>query len=141
MAVDLIRYHCPDYRFDWDSGKRRFGYCNYTYKTISLSKALVALNSEECVLDVILHEIAHAYVVLERGHGPLWRAKALALGSDGKACYDSKLVNTPPKPFIGTCPGCHKEVPAYRRKRLACRQCCNGTFDVKYLFTWKRNNS
>jgi predicted SprT family Zn-dependent metalloprotease len=50
------------YKFKFDNAKRRFGYCSYTDKEISLSKPLCEynLNNFYQINDTILHEIAHA---------------------------------------------------------------------------------
>ena len=66
------------YTFKFDHAKRRFGCCNYTRKTISLSKHLCEANLNQLhgkITDTILHELAHAFCVQlygmsdGRGHG------------------------------------------------------------------------
>ncbi len=75
-----------------DSALRRFGVCYYAKKRISLSRHLVALNSDEETLDTILHEIAHALAGPEAGHGLQWRTVASRLGADPKGVYDAEEV-------------------------------------------------
>ena len=75
-----------------DSALRRFGVCYHTKKRISLSRHLVALNSDEETLDTILHEIAHALAGPEAGHGLQWRTVASRIGADPKGVYDAEEV-------------------------------------------------
>jgi predicted SprT family Zn-dependent metalloprotease len=102
-AEEMIRYHIGTERgwtFQFDNAPRRFGYCHYTKKLISLSKKLTRLNSYEEVHNTILHEIAHALnfeIHDERGHGPNWVNIARSIGCDGLRCYSSTEVNIPPR--------------------------------------------
>lgn len=138
MATDLIRYYCPDYRFVFTSAKRTFGRCNYVTRTIGLSKGLATLNNEDQVLDTLLHEVAHAIAGAEARHGEQWKQTARSLGCAAKALYDSKVVVAVPRPFIGVCPGCQKQVTRYRRKRISCSKCGEGKFNPAYLFVWSK---
>ena len=136
MANDLISFYCPEYTFKWDRAKRRFGYCSWTKKKISLSQPLVSLNSEFEVLDCILHEIAHA-LAFHEDHNEKWKQVAKSIGCNGERCYDNNIVKTPSMPYTGLCPGCNKTVRAYRRTRIACKQCCNGRYQEIYRIIWK----
>ena len=64
----------------------------YSTKKVELSSQLVAINDEEVVKRVILHEIAHA-LTEGHGHDNVWREKLLELGGDGKRCYDRTDTN------------------------------------------------
>lgn len=75
-----------NWTFEFDYATRRFGLCDYSRKTISMSKLLVYLNSEDVVKDIILHEIAHA-LTPRAGHGPKWRIICEAIGCKPRACY------------------------------------------------------
>lgn len=147
MAVDLMRTHelrnttGEFWVFEFDNGKRRFGYCSYRERKISLSRVLVRLNDENRVRNTILHEIAHALTRAERGHGPEWQRKALAIGCDGQRCYGDD-VTKPRATFTGTCPACSRIIHRFRRTRTACGQCCRkagGGFNVQFLFKWGRS--
>lgn len=74
------------WKFKWDRALRRNGLCNYTHKTISLSKPLAEIKSEAEVRNTILHEIAHALVGPGHGHNYIWRRKHLSLGGNGQRC-------------------------------------------------------
>ena len=39
---------------------------------------------------------------------------------------------------VGKCPACGKETKAFRRTRVACKKCCGGKFDPKFLFQWRK---
>jgi len=59
---------------------RRLGQTRYSTQEIGLSLAYVELNPWEVVRETVLHEMAHALVGPGYGHGPVWKAKARALG-------------------------------------------------------------
>lgn len=131
------------WRFEFDNAKRRFGACHHGLRKITLSRELVELNGKMRVYNTILHEIAHALAPRTSGHDATWRAIAKSIGCDGERLYSSLEVAKPKHPFIGTCPGCKRQVHRYKRMQIACGQCCkrfnNNRFDSKYLFTWTRS--
>lgn len=122
----------------FDRAKVRFGVCRRKTKTISLSAALVALNSEEHVRDVILHEIAHALAPVGAGHGREWKMKAKEIGCRPERCYRADQVIAPPKKYVGTCPTCKREIKRFKRRRIACGTCCKGIFNEQHLFVWQQ---
>ena len=99
LALKLMRKHGLDkqgWQFQWDHAKLRLGSCNYTYKTITLSKWYMLGLSKKEIKDTILHEIAHALVgpcneFKENGrravapHGAEWKAMAKKIGATPKA--------------------------------------------------------
>ncbi len=134
---------------DWTMVIKRtkvsFGTCYYCPKVIALSQYLVKLNEVEQVRNTILHEIAHALVGRGHNHDHVWRRQFIAMGGDGKRCYNSKNTNTPKPNFIGMCPNGHTSNRyrlTTRAYTMACAKCCNaysdGKFDPTYRFTWKR---
>lgn len=109
MAQDLLRYHglaALGWRFRWDRAVRRVGNCSYTRKTISVSQRLAEINSSDLVLDVILHEIAHAFTKHDRGHGHEWKIVARQLGAKPERCSSLKDIVQVAQPFTGTCSDC-----------------------------------
>lgn len=145
-AVWLMQHYglaSSGWSFEWDNAKRRFGCCNHWRRVISLSKPMTQLNNEEHVTDTVLHEIAHALVGPSHGHDKEWKAKAKEIGARPVRCYDNKAVVLVKKAFIGCCPNCSKEVQRHRRKKVACKKCCDtlngGKFSEAYMFKWKRN--
>lgn len=61
--------------------KRTLGVCSYSKKEIQLRRKHVEEDTYDCILDTLMHEIAHALVGYGAGHGPLWQRKAIELGA------------------------------------------------------------
>ena len=142
LALCLMEDHgLSNWQFAFDDAVRRFGSCCHSKKTITLSAALVELNGEDKVKQTILHEIAHALVGVEHDHNETWRQKAISIGHHGGRCYEKDVV-TPKKPFIGTCPSCDRQIPAFRRRKIACGKCCRafnkGAYTSKFRIKWSR---
>lgn len=144
LALALLAEHgLQGWTFSFDRAKRRLGACNYTSRTISLSRPLTRLNSEAVVRDTLLHEIAHA-LTPGGGHGPAWRAKCLELGVAPQRCFAAAEVVTPEPKYLLECPACGKGYPRHRktRTRYVCRACCArhnaGRPSTAYLLRWKR---
>ncbi|MFA5385704.1 MAG: SprT-like domain-containing protein [Eubacteriales bacterium] len=140
LAIEkMVKHGLYDWSFKWSNAKRQFGLCQYRKKVIKLSLSLTLLNDRKRVLDTILHEIAHAILGPGYGHGRKWKQTAQSIGCNGKRCYSSNEVKTPQKSYIGTCPNCGITVQRFRRSRVACWKCCNGSFNADYLFIWTKN--
>lgn len=79
-----------------DDAKKRFGVCRMGPKEISISRPLVALNSEEEVRDTILHEIAHAlsWEIHKEpcGHDERWKEICVRIGARPDRCYDDEVI-------------------------------------------------
>lgn len=87
LARSLMDQHgLAAWHFGFDRARRRFGCCNFTRKSITLSAALVNLNSEEEVRDTVLHEIAHALTPGD-GHGNRWKNTCVQIGAKPERCY------------------------------------------------------
>lgn len=117
-----------------------FGVCYHQRKCILLSLPLVQLNSEVEVLDVILHEIAHALAGHTAGHGKEWQAVCRQIGARPERCYSTATVTTPPPRFIGECPKCLRVITRNRRNTLSCGRCSPKEFNPDCKFNWRRNN-
>ena len=101
------------------------GRCKYFQKTIELAGWLLDHNTEEEIMQTLVHEIAHA---LTKGHGHdrVWAAKCRELGGTGEAYYNrgNRNVNNPnterrysSKTYSVYCQGCGYDFPFYTRKR------------------------
>lgn len=136
----LVKHHLTTWSFELDSAKVRFGVCTRQTQTISISRALAKLNTEEVVRDTILHEIAHALVPSGVGHGVIWRTTAISIGCNGQRTYDNTIV-APTAKYIGICPNCARLIERFRRSRIACGVCCKryngGGFTKEYLIKWE----
>jgi predicted SprT family Zn-dependent metalloprotease len=73
------------WEFRWTHENRVHGRCVWKDKVIELSTRLTSANTETVVEDTIRHELAHALVGAGHGHGPVWQAKAVALGATPRA--------------------------------------------------------
>lgn len=60
---------------------RELGVCRYDIRTLSFARTLVALGQPWLMMDVLLHEIAHALAGPGHGHGPKWRQIAKRIGA------------------------------------------------------------
>ena len=144
LAVELMEKHNlfeTGWRFGFDTAKRRFGCCNYTYKKITLSSALVSVNDEARVKNTILHEIAHALVGRGHGHDAVWRREAIKIGCDGNRCYTIKNTVVPESKYIAVCNSCGHIHRKHRTptRTTACGTCCKGAFQSKYILEFRLN--
>ncbi len=115
MCREEMRTHgCSDWNFAWNTRATALGLTNFRTRTIYLSKSLTEVNTEAQMRDTILHEIAHALVGVEAGHGPIWQAKARELGANPNARAGEDAVALPAK-VVGVCPNCNTE---YGRQRM-----------------------
>lgn len=139
LALRLMTKHgLHGWRFEFDNARRRFGCCRYYDKTITLSKSITLMNSES-VENTILHEIAHA-LTPGHHHGPVWRAKAIEIGCDGKRCYSTE-ISTPAAKYVAECPKCKHVHTRYKatNKRGSCGSCSGGRFNEAYLLVFRPN--
>ncbi|MDH3324711.1 MAG: SprT-like domain-containing protein [Candidatus Peregrinibacteria bacterium] len=133
LALKLMRTHSLiSWDFCFDRAKTRFGKCNFTQKTISISKHLTELNSEKIVTETILHEIAHAICGPKIGHGKKWKEEVIRLGGTPARCFSTKEINMPKMKFTAKCNSCQREFQASRKRLSACGICCNALNKGKY---------
>jgi len=128
----LKKYNLLDWNFFLDNAKVRFGLCNYTKKTISISKYLAKLNQEKEVKDTILHEIAHALVGRENNHNKIWKKKAQQIGCSATRCYQAEDIITPPQKYTAYCLHCKFTFQAQKKRKIACGKCCRQYNQGKY---------
>lgn len=141
IAAELLNKHGlldRGWYIIFDNAKRRLGRCSFRDKEIRISKNYLEILNKEEIIDTILHEIAHALVGPDHGHGNVWKKKAKEIGCNGERIYKGTIkVKTK---YFGTCPNCGVQTNRHRRTRIACRVCCTnyngGNFDPKYLFVW-----
>jgi len=143
MAVDLMNKHgllTQGWCFKFDNAKVRFGSCNYTDKEITLSRPLCVLNSEEQILDTILHEIAHA-LCPGQNHNKVWQRKAIEIGCSGTRCYSSSNVIQPKLKYSAVCNGCKSEYSKSRvaRRSCSCRKCSGGKYNPNFKLVFQPN--
>lgn len=131
-----------DWSFQFDKAKKRFGYCNYTKKIISISKHLTLLNPEEIVKNTILHEVSHALSGYKAGHGILWKKVMISLGGSPVRCYGNEVI-TPKLKYTAYCKNCGFSLQRKTKSLISCKSCCkkynNGKFSKLFLFDFKLN--
>ena len=126
--------------FRFDNGKRRAGQCNYTERVISISKHLVEHHTLDDVQQVVLHEIAHAMVGKDAGHGPVFKKQAAALGYRGHN-FTGREIAANEAPWVGHCQAGHVHY-RYRKptRPLACGL-CGKTFSRANQIVWQRSTT
>ena len=134
LATDALFEHglfAKGWRFSWDSAKVRAGACKYRTKQITLSKPIFTIEANrDDVLDVILHEIAHALVGPGVGHGFQWKAMARKIGARPERCHSLETAGT----VIATCANCGPVGKMTRMPKATyhCRRC-------RIAVTWKKS--
>lgn len=136
MGERLLRLHgLADWELVFDRARTRFGVCRPARRQIGLSRSLTVLSTPEAVRNTVLHEIAHALVGAEHGHDDVWRARALAIGSDGTRTDD--LPDGAQGPWQGRCPAGHTVNRHRRPSRVAsCCACSPRAFDPTAIYVW-----
>lgn len=121
-ANALLRQHGladAGWKFAFDGAKRRGGQCRHADKTITMSRHLVPMWTEEQVQDTLIHELAHALVGPRHGHGYVWAAKMRELGARPERTHNNETV---PGRYQAWCPVCSREVGRAHRFTAAMRQ-------------------
>ncbi len=137
-ADALIALHLdPSWTFAFDTAKTRAGLCNFTSKTISVSRYLASRYEDDEIHQVLLHEVAHAIAGTRAGHGPRWKAVAVDLGYEGRRLHDGAIASEL-APWVGACPAGHLHY-RYRRpsRTLACGK-CSRRFNAAHTIAWTR---
>jgi predicted SprT family Zn-dependent metalloprotease len=141
LARQLMDAHgLQGWRFQFDRAVRRFGGCYQLEQVISLSRPLTELNTVDTVREAILHEIAHGLTPKHHGHGREWAAMARKIGCSSRRCYGDHVVVPPRKVtwFVGTCPGCLRQIYRRQRRNIACGHCSPLAYKKKFAFRWRR---
>jgi predicted SprT family Zn-dependent metalloprotease len=121
--------------FRFDHARTRAGLCDFTHKTISVSRHLAAKYEDDEIHQVLLHEVAHAIAGPKAGHGAKWKEVAKELGYDGKRTHDGSAANEL-APWVGTCPAGHDHYRFRKPTRvLSCGACGRG-FSRDHVITW-----
>lgn len=120
-------------KFDWASawtfefsrGKREMGHADFGSKTLRLSKYFVEKASNELIVQVILHELAHIKVGYEAGHGPKWKQACLEVGAKPE-----RLCRIPfeiKAKYVALCPTCKTTWSRHRMSKTMHFQTCRKT--------------
>jgi predicted SprT family Zn-dependent metalloprotease len=68
------------------------GMCYHKPKIIRIAEWLVLRAPEREIVDTVRHEVAHALLGENVGHGEPWRLMARQVGAVPSRCYDSSLL-------------------------------------------------
>lgn len=122
LAAELMNAHgLVGWRIKLDHARRRAGQCDFTRKTISLSRLYVRHADIDHIRDTILHEIAHALVGPHHGHDAVWRQKAHEIGCTATRCHNLSFARAK---WVMTCPNGCFSVERHRKKSgLVCASC------------------
>lgn len=140
--ADLIP--AAGWTFGWDRAVRRNGQCDYRTRTITMSRHLTSIATDEEAMQTLLHEIAHARVGAGHGHGRIWLNEARLIGYKGGRCssredYDKVAAVAPYEDY---CPNGHTS-PRWKRKPAKARDTscgrCSRSFDRRYLIQTRPN--
>ncbi|MBC9944316.1 SprT-like domain-containing protein [Leucobacter sp. cx-328] len=123
--------------FDFDRAKRRAGLCNFTDRRITVSRYLAEKYELEEVRQILLHEVAHALVGPDVGHGPQWRSTAASIGYTGGRTHDGEIAHEQ-APWVGQCPAGH-EFFRFRKptRPSSCTKCASG-YSPEHGIRWRR---
>ena len=132
----LAGYGLADWSFAFNRSKLQMGLCEYGRRLILLSAYFVELNSDEAVLDTLLHEIAHALVGPGHGHNAVWRAKCLEVGAQPERL--SYSVKMPLGTWRAVCPGCGRLHDRHRRPKHMVGWHCSACGRERGRLTWSR---
>jgi RimJ/RimL family protein N-acetyltransferase/predicted SprT family Zn-dependent metalloprotease len=128
-----------NWQFGFDSARRRAGLCNYTTKTISISRYLVDIHTIDESMQVVLHEVAHAMCGKREGHNKKWLATAKSIGYRAERFTGTEIAEETAS-WIGSCKNGHKHY-RYRQpaRPLACGLCGRG-FSRANLIVWQHRD-
>ena len=130
MAQEKLREHGlwqKGWRFKFSNGRNRLGHANYGKQEIAFSSHYVKLKDHE-ILDVILHEIAHALDYVRYGnwgHGKTWKQVCIEIGAKpSRLAYDTSY--TVPKKYNSYCEKCGKSTGKSHRRGNYTHRGCGG---------------
>ena len=128
-----------NWQFGFDNGKRRAGLCNYTTKTITISRYLADIHTIDETMQVVLHEVAHAMCGKREGHNKKWLATAKSIGYRAEKFTGTEIAEETAT-WIGSCKNGHKHY-RYRQpaRPLSCGLCGRG-FSRANLIVWQHRD-
>lgn len=102
--------------------KNVLGLCNYSKKEIILNQVFSRNASPDEVIDIILHEIAHALAGYKNQHNHIWKNIFQKIGGTGNVLYSFK-TNYVPWNYTAVC--CDVTFGRYikPKKDLYCSHC------------------
>lgn len=132
----LLQHGLLNWTVVLDRATTRAGQCRHGKRQISLSRPLIKVRTLHESLMTVKHEVAHAIVGAKHGHDATWRDQFIALGGDGKRCFelDQSANEKLQTKYVGICPSGHKTAlgrqPTLQR---SCSECNPRRFTERYL--------
>jgi len=122
MLMEMLEYDLFDVEFCWGTSKTYIGFCSvhpetYQPTKIELSEFFFdAMKDKFRMVDVGLHELAHALAYREQGkavdpHGDIWKSYCLQVGAEPTRCENKDSFDQGAFKYTGYCPepGCNRE--------------------------------
>lgn len=92
------------YSIDFNNAKRQHGQCNYMLRKLIFSRYFIENNTQEKILNTLIHECAHA-LTKGSGHGLAWKRKCIELGlKNPERC--SSGTDMPKGRYLASCENC-----------------------------------
>ena len=151
-ARQMMKNHdLPYWTVTYNNRKRAFGVCSYRYQQIQLSRHLIPVMPDKAIINVIIHEIAHA-LTPGHHHDSVWQAKCIELGGNSQRCggYDHykdgikgrEEFEEKTSKWTLTCPICGAIY--YRNRRpsssISCGEHGDRVFNIKYKMILTQNH-
>jgi hypothetical protein len=147
MATDLLtratkgKFFSDGWTFGIHRSKRILGQCDFSTKTISVSKYYIDVCTPKQIKQTLLHEAAHFLCDPSVGHGPEWIRKCAELGIPAKRCANYESLKKIPARWTGHCPVCKEEFRAFRKRKnmeeLICiKEVC---YEKQQFVVWREN--
>ena len=120
----MDRYGLRDWQIEFRRWKKLGAACHRRERKIQLSADVVRLNGREGVAELVLHEIAHAFV--PGLHNRAWVIFAQKIGCTGEPNAQSRVV-WPEGKWMALCRRCGEMERRFREsKRVAACPACKG---------------
>jgi predicted SprT family Zn-dependent metalloprotease len=133
LANMLIAKYVPEYYFQWDNAKRRNGMCDYSERTIYLSKPRTQVRTYAAVRQTIMHEIAHA-LNPGAGHGRAWQNQMIRWGLPPERCSKDDVDTSHLAKWKVICKFCGHFGYFMRKPRVSrsCGKCSPHRYNEKF---------
>jgi SprT-like family len=122
-------YGLKDWKLVLTNSRRTMGRCVPYKRVLRISRPHIDYDPMEQVVDTILHEIAHALVGVNCGHGPVWQEMATRLGARPLPCM---VTQVPPRYKTVCCGRLYLTDRLSKRRTKHCRWCGQA-------FAWERS--
>lgn len=135
-ATDIMIAHgLGDWGVGYHRKLRSLADCSDTHRRIRYNKTFLAIATEEQLVGVTLHEVAHALVGARHHHDRVWSEKVIEIGGDrsfAKSKYDGLVF---PYRYKLTCPECGTITHSNHKRGYICSLCKDNGKEVSFLFS------